>query len=82
MQMPGVENPERVKTLVGETSRLELMKIVTPPNPAPVQTYPTKEAAQQAAGGAPNRKVYPYAERDETPAANPAKSAGKTQTIL
>ena len=68
LQMPGVENPERVKALVGETSRLELMKVVTPPSPAPVQTYPTEEAAKQAIAGAQNRKVYPYAERDETPA--------------
>ena len=68
LQMPGVENPERVKALVGETSRLELMKVVTPPSPAPVQTYPTEEAAKQSIAGAPNRKVYPYAERDETPA--------------
>ncbi len=67
LQMPGVENPERVKVLVGETSRLELMKLVTPPNPAPVQTYPTEAAAQQAIAGAQNRKVYPFVERDETP---------------
>ena len=79
LQMPGVENPERVKALVGETSRLELMKIVTPPNPAPVQTYPTEEAAKQAAAGAPNRKVYPYADRDEIPAnpANPQETPKK-----
>ena len=72
LQMPGVENPERVKTLVGETSRLELMKIVTPPNPSPVQTYPTKEAALATIGGkeTDTRKVLVYAERDETPTAN------------
>ncbi len=67
LQMPGVENPERVKKLVGETSRLELMKIVTPPSPAPVQTYPTKEAAEKAAAGAANRRVLVYADRDEAP---------------
>jgi len=72
LQMPGVENPERVKTLVGETSRLELMKIVTPPNPSPVQTYPTKEAALATIGGkeTDTRKVLPYADRDETPNAS------------
>lgn len=70
LQMPGVENPERVKKLVGETSRLELMKIVTPPSPAPVQTYPTEDAAKQAAAGAQNRKVLEYVERDEAPVAN------------
>ena len=67
LQMPGVENPERVKSLVNAESRLSLMKIVSSPNPSPVQTYPTKEAAEAAAaaaGGAPNHKVYPYADRD------------------
>lgn len=76
LQMPGVENPERVKALVGETSRLELMKIVSPPNPSPVQTYPTKEAALATIGGkdSDTRKVLPYTERDDStkPNQNPA----------
>ena len=69
LQMPGVENPERVKDLVGQTSKLELMKIVTAPNPSPVQTYPTKESALQTIGGkdTDTRKVLVYADRDETP---------------
>ncbi len=57
LQMPGVDDPERVKELIGKSSKLELMKIVGPPNPSPVQTYPTKEAAEQSIAGAPNRKV-------------------------
>jgi preprotein translocase subunit SecD len=66
LQMPGVENPERVKELVKGESRLELMKIVSPSNPSPVQTYPTQEAALASIGGKPSetRKVLPYAERD------------------
>jgi len=76
LQMPGVENPERVKELVKGESRLELMKIVSPPSPQPVQTYPTREAALQSIGGAESitRKVLPYLERDEatTTPANPA----------
>lgn len=85
LQMPGVENPERVKTLVGETSHLELMKIVSPPNPTPVQTYPTKEAALQSIGGkeSATRKVLPYAERDETPKpANPADAKPKQFVVV
>lgn len=70
LQMPGLDDPERVKILIGQTSRLELMKLVTPPSPAPVQTYPTEEAAKQATAGAPNRRVLVYADRDEVPAAN------------
>ena len=73
LQMPGVDDPERIKSLIGAESRLELMKIVSPPNPSPVQTYPTEEAAKQSLGGAAgtNRRVYPYAER-ETPSPNNA----------
>ena len=67
LQMPGVENPERVKELVKGESRLELMKIVSAGNPSPVQTYPTKEAALASIGGkeSETRKVLPYAERDK-----------------
>lgn len=67
LQMPGVENPERVKELVKGESRLELMKIVSPGSPSPVQTYPTKEAALASIGGkeSETRKVLPYAERDK-----------------
>ena len=70
LQMPGLENPERVKELIKGESKLELMKIVSPPNPQPVQTYPTQEAAQASIGGkeSATRKVLPYIERDETAA--------------
>ena len=66
LQMPGVDDPERIKNLIGAESNLELMKIVSPPSPAPVQTYPTEEAAKQSIGGTipANRRIYPYAERD------------------
>ncbi|MFN0278353.1 MAG: protein translocase subunit SecD [Pyrinomonadaceae bacterium] len=66
LQMPGLDDPERVKKLIGETSQLELMKLVGPGNPSPVQTYPTKEAALQSIGGkeSESRKVLPYTERD------------------
>ena len=67
LQMPGVDDPERVKKLIGETSELALMKVVTPPNPSPVQTFTTKEEAIQSLGGTvpADRLVLPYAERDE-----------------
>jgi preprotein translocase subunit SecD len=72
LQMPGVENPERVKELIKGESHLELMKIVSPPNPSPVQIYPTEQAAIQSLGGTvpSNRKVMVYANRDETANAN------------
>ena len=72
LQMPGVENPERVKDLVGKTSQLSLMKIVSTPSPAQLQTYPTRDAALQSIGGKESaaRKVLPYADRDNDTTAN------------
>jgi preprotein translocase subunit SecD len=68
LQMPGVDDPERIKNLIGAESNLQLVKVVSPPSPASVQTYPTKEAALQSIGGSAtaNRQVVPYAERDNT----------------
>jgi preprotein translocase subunit SecD len=72
LQMPGITDPERVKKLLVGESRLELVHVVSPPSPAPIQRYPTKEAALAALGGnlPSNRKILPYLERDEPTAAN------------
>jgi preprotein translocase subunit SecD len=71
LQMPGIDNPDRVKELIKGESRLELMKVVSAPNPSPIQTYPTQEAAIQSLGGTVpnNRRVLPYNEREEPTAA-------------
>ncbi len=65
LQMPGVDDPERVKEILKVTARLSLMKVVSAPNPN-LTTYPTKEAALQTIGGAETstRKVREYVERD------------------
>src|SRR5204863_7125560 len=69
LQMPGVTDPERVKQLLAGESRLELVHIVSPPNPAPSQTYATKEeaiASLNSGGTIPaNRRVLPHVERME-----------------
>jgi preprotein translocase subunit SecD len=72
LQMPGVDDPERVKGLIGAESNLSLMKIVSPASPSPIETYPTREAALATIGGkeTATRKVFPYAERDEPTAAS------------
>ncbi|HYG11487.1 MAG TPA: protein translocase subunit SecD [Pyrinomonadaceae bacterium] len=71
LQMPGIQDPERIKKMIVGESRLELMKVVSPPNPSPMQTYPTEEAAKASLGGQvpPNRRVLPYSEDDEPTAA-------------
>lgn len=74
LQMPGVDDPERIKNLIGAESNLALMKIVGPAYPSPVATYPTEEAAKQSLGGTvpPNRRILPYSERDEPTSAAPS----------
>lgn len=66
LQMPGVDDPERVKKLLNADSNLQLMKVVSSPYPGQVQTYPTEDAARQSLGGTvpPNRKIYEYVDRD------------------
>ncbi len=66
LQMPGLDDPDRVKKLIGADSNLSLMKVISAQNPSPVTTYPTKEAALQTIGGkeTPTRKVFEYEERD------------------
>lgn len=75
LQMPGIQDPERVKKLMSAESRLDLMKVVSQPNPAPMKTYLTKEEADAAIAGQSNRRVLPYSERDEPAAAGATDSA-------
>ncbi len=86
LQMPGVDDPERVKSLIGAESNLTLMKVVSPPSPGALATYPTEEAAIQSLGGTipPNRRVYPYADRDEptNSAATPADPNAAKQFVV
>lgn len=53
-------DPERVKGVI-LSQGLELRAVVTPPSPAPVQTYPTEGEAAGAAGA--DKDVLPYDEK-------------------
>ncbi|HAF21945.1 MAG TPA: hypothetical protein DCK93_03365 [Blastocatellia bacterium] len=72
VQMPGITDPERVKQLLKAESKLELVHVVSPPSPAPVQTYNTEEEAKASLGATvpTNRRVWPYSERNEPTAAS------------
>ena len=62
----------------GPNQTLHLMKVVSPPNPSPVTTYPTEEAAKQSLGGTvPAKPTHRFrtADRDE-----PTKAAAPTAT--
>jgi preprotein translocase subunit SecD len=69
LQMPGVQDPERVKKILQGESRLELVHVIGPGNPAPATTYATEVEAVASLNSAgtipPNRKVFPYQERFE-----------------
>ncbi len=69
LQMPGVQDPERVKEILKGESRLELVHVISPPNPSPFMSYATEAEAIASlnSGGTipPNRKVYPHSERLE-----------------
>ncbi|HKP87078.1 MAG TPA: protein translocase subunit SecD [Blastocatellia bacterium] len=64
IQMPGVDDPERVKNTLNADSNLELRLLAKGTQHSP--PYPTKEAAEAAAmtaGGPEKTEVFPYRER-------------------
>jgi preprotein translocase subunit SecD len=79
LQMPGIQDPERVKQLLKGQSHLELVHVVSPPaTQGSVQTYASEAeaiASLNSGGKVPtNRRVLPYVERPElagTANANP-----------
>jgi preprotein translocase subunit SecD len=83
LQMPGVQDPERVKDILKGESRLELVHVVSPPNPSPAATYPTEQAAVESLGGSvpANRKVLPYSERIEK-SADPNQQRPKQWVVV
>lgn len=84
VQMPGIQDPERVKQLLKAESKLELVHVISPPSPAPAQTYVTEEEAKASLGSTvpTSRRVLPYAERDEPTVASgqqPADASAKAK---
>ena len=68
LQMPGVQDPERIKDLLKGQSKLELVHVIGPPSPSPATTYSSEEEAKASLGAgavASNRRVLPYKERVE-----------------
>jgi preprotein translocase subunit SecD len=67
LQMPGEDDAERVKKLIGDPAKLELMKVVGATSPNPITTYPSEAEALASIGGknTSTRKVLPYLERDD-----------------
>ena len=85
LQMPGVQDPERVKNVLQGESRLELVHIISPPSPQPAQTYASEAEAIASLNSAgtvpPNRKVLPYQERQDA-AADPAQQKPRQWVVI
>ena len=67
LQMPGVQDPERVKKIIQADAQLDLVHVIGPPSPAPATSYATEADAINSlnSGGTvpPNRAVVKYLER-------------------
>ena len=83
LQMPGVTDPEHVKKLLQGESRLELVHIISAPNPSPSQSYASEQEAiaSLSSGGVipANRRVLPYTERAELSTATQDPNTPKPQ---
>ena len=69
LSLPSTRDGARLLKLITEQGKLELTAVVSPPSPAPVNTYTTKEeavASLSSDGTIPtNRRVLAYTERVE-----------------
>jgi preprotein translocase subunit SecD len=86
LQMPGVQDPERVKRILQGESRLELVHVVGPSSPAPAATYPTEMEAIASLNSAgtipPNRRVLSYQERIEKSASTDPNQQKPKQWVV
>ena len=82
LQMPGERDPERVKKQMTVASKLELVHVISPPSPSPIQTFNTEKEAIDSLGGTvpANRQVLPYKEKDEPSAAGQSADANAPKT--
>ena len=68
VNLPALDDPERVKQIITTWGKLELVHVVSPPSPMPVQTFATREEAATSftsTGAEPTYRVLPYADREE-----------------
>jgi preprotein translocase subunit SecD len=64
INLPAVTDRERIKKLLSSQGQLELSHVISPPSPAPIQAYATREEAVQSFGGYFERRgVLPWTER-------------------
>jgi preprotein translocase subunit SecD len=64
LRISNTKNPERIKSVI-LSQGLEIRAVVSPPSPAPVQTFATREEAAAVAGT--DKDVLPYLEKSDGP---------------
>ncbi len=73
LDLPKVEDPERLKALISTGGKLELTHVISPGSPSPVQTYATNDEALASLNSngtiPPNRRILPYTNREAAPGA-------------
>lgn len=71
VDLPALPDPERVKKVIGNWGKLELVHVISAPNPAPFQLYDSEYDATVAINESGqlsgNRRVLRYLERDFDP---------------
>jgi preprotein translocase subunit SecD len=81
LNLPTTSDRDRIAKLIADEGKLELTAVISPPSPAPVQTYATREEAIASLsndGTIPtNRAVLPYSERAELPSETAGPSTKK-----
>lgn len=84
VNLPEVPDRERLKKLITAGGRLELVAVISPPNPAPFQVYSTKEDAEASLGRTvpANRLVLPYVERSQTTEPNSDNSPQPVRWVV
>src|SRR5262245_48876457 len=86
LQMPGIQDPEHVKSLLIGESHLELVHVISPSSPSPVQTFFSKEEAMaslNSGGNIPaNRRILPYTERADLTSTEPNAPKPKNYVVV
>jgi preprotein translocase subunit SecD len=82
VRLPSDVDRERLKKILTAGGKLELVHVISPPSPAPAQTYATREEAIASLNSRgtvpPNHRVLPYADRAELAAQEANSNAPKT----
>jgi preprotein translocase subunit SecD len=82
MNLSDVPDRERLKRIITAAGGLEFVAVVNPSSPEPLRTYKTKKEAVASLGGRvpANRRVLPYAERDESTVSSQNTATSKKLT--